>query len=216
MCKSIDSAKDLKMKFRALAFGAFAAANGVCTAMDDEWLSIPAEVYELIGTQANATSGQVNYQNAYPNQGSCQGCYKWATSPAYNNWVAGFYPGILFKLMNYSTSNGDKVAAAWWESQGNAYASYVATNKNNTGTHDVGFMLLPPFLQQYDLTGNASAAEILVQGASSLAKRFNPIVGCFESWGAINPPNHQFEVIVDNMVSSADFDATFLNNQPKV
>lgn len=28
----------------------------------------------------------------------------------------------------------------------------------------------------------------------SLAERYNPIVGCFESWGAIDPKNHEFEV----------------------
>ena len=54
----------------------------------------------------------------------------------------------------------------------------------------------PAFGQQYAYTGNATAKQILVNTANSLCKRFNAIVGCTESWGALNPPDHKFEVCV--------------------
>lgn len=54
------------------------------------------------------------------------------------------------------------------------------------------------FGQQYLLTGNTTAADILVTTAHALAQRFVPAAQAFESWGALHPENEQIQVIVDS------------------
>lgn len=54
------------------------------------------------------------------------------------------------------------------------------------------------FGQQFLLTGNETAAAILVATSHALAQRFVPAVHAFESWGVIHPKNEQIQVIVDN------------------
>lgn len=54
------------------------------------------------------------------------------------------------------------------------------------------------FGQQFLLTGNATAADILVTTSHALAQRFVPAVQAFESWGPLHPPNEQIQVIVDS------------------
>jgi unsaturated chondroitin disaccharide hydrolase len=191
----------------ATALAASASASAALRGGDgaaDRWLSVPPALYQLIATQANATLAQVGGGNAYPTQGAQgkDGVWRWQTDAGYGNWVGAFQGGILWKLANYSAAAGDAAAAEWWQAAGNARGAYMAANQFNTGTHDVGFMLLPLFLQQYQQTGNTSARDILINGAHSLAQRFSKVVGCFESWGPINPPNHQFEVIIDNMLNT--------------
>jgi len=177
----------------ALSLGLLSAA-----AASASWThGAPASLYELFATQANATSARLNYANEYPTNGGAltkAGFMPWQTEPALNNWVTAFYPGVLWKLANRSLAAGDAAGAAWWVSQGNAYNAHLIDNENNTGTHDVGFMTVPAFGQQLSLTNNKTAAAILARTAGSLAYRFSPIVGAFESWGPLNPTNHRFEV----------------------
>ena len=159
-------------------------------------------LYKLFMTQANATLAMSTGFDKYPSNGACQSCTNWSYSN-YDGWTAGFWPGILFQLYNYSATHPDPAVAtpAWWYSAANLFSAALAKNQGNTGTHDVGFMTVPAFGQQYAYTGNATARAILINTANSLCKRFSAIVGCTESWGALNPPDHKFEVIIDNMMN---------------
>jgi unsaturated chondroitin disaccharide hydrolase len=95
----------------------------------------------------------------------------------------------------------DDGSSSWFADQANAYSAAIAVNQFNTGTHDVGFMTWGSFGQQWLLTQNKTAANILVNTAHSLAVRFVPSVGAFESWGPVDPANHEIQVIVDNMMN---------------
>ena len=79
-------------------------------------------------------------------------------------------------------------------------------------THDVGFMMYPSFGLGYRWYPpfRAAAGPVVFNTALSLAKRFNPSVGCTESWspGAhCNPRSAHastvcpFTVIIDNMMN---------------
>lgn len=119
--------------FGALAAGAYAGSLRAENNNND-WLSVPSSLYQLFMLQANVTSQALNYKNAYPTQGqlNANGVWQWSTSPGYGNWVGGFYPGLLFKLMNYSLANNDPTAQ-WWGVQGSAYAVNMAPNQYNNG-----------------------------------------------------------------------------------
>lgn len=107
-------------------------------------------------------------------------------------WTAGFFPGSLWYLYEYSGDEKIKETAM-------EMTSRIEKEKNNTGTHDLGFMLYNSFGNGLRLTGDESYKEILLTGAKSLATRYRPGVGCIQSWGSNS--RWQCPVIVDNMMN---------------
>ena len=80
-----------------------------------------------------------------------------------------------------------------------AWQAGLEAQKNNTSTHDIGFMLFDSFGQGQRLTGNEAYRQILLTAAGSLAVRYSPTVGSVRSWGRLNSPT--FTVIIDNMMN---------------
>jgi hypothetical protein len=183
---------------RLSALAAASAVLAASAAAPSSRLFTPPGLYDTIRARANATLQQVPSPAQYPSNG-VSGKYGWQTSSS-SGWTSGFFPGLLWKLYEVSlrdgTSDGD-----WW--MGNAFARTqgLVNEQYDTTTHDVGFIMVPSFGAQYRLTGNETAFEILRQTAYSLTTRFSPVVGCIQSWGQHPPPNHQFEVIIDNMMN---------------
>jgi unsaturated chondroitin disaccharide hydrolase len=188
----------------AAAAAAAAAASGFAA-------PFPESLYATIAAAANATATQLGDEGlyTYPSNGIASGKYGWATSSS-GGWTAGFYPAIWWKLYERSGLT-DELAFA----QANARSAGLASQMNNRGTHDVGFMVYTPFGAQYRLTGNATALRIVQQTAESLCSRFSPKVGCTESWGSFPPTNDVFEVIADNMMNLELlwFAGTYAQNQ---
>jgi unsaturated chondroitin disaccharide hydrolase len=106
-------------------------------------------------------------------------------------WCSGFYPGTLWYLYEYSKDENLKTEAM-------RSTALLEKEKNNTETHDLGFMLYCSYGNGYRLTGNEAYKNIMVTGAKSLSTRFNPLIGCIQSW---NSKRWQFPVIVDNMMN---------------
>jgi len=107
-------------------------------------------------------------------------------------WCSGFVPGSLWYLYEYNQS------AALLDYARN-YTARVEGEKNNKGTHDLGFMLYCSFGNGYRLTGDTAYRSAMLVGAESLISRFNPTVGCIQSWNANR--NWQYPVIIDNMMN---------------
>jgi hypothetical protein len=106
-------------------------------------------------------------------------------------WTAGFYPGTLWYLYEYTKDNTLKQEAIKRD-------ALVEKEKNNKHTHDLGFMMYCSFGNGYRLTNNPAYKEVLLTSARSLSTRFNPKVGCIKSWdhGA-----WEYPVIIDNMMN---------------
>ena len=107
-------------------------------------------------------------------------------------WCSGFVPGTLWYLYEYSQS------ATLLDNARN-YTTRIEKEKYNKGTHDLGFMLYCSFGNGYRLTGDTAYRSIMLIGAESLASRFNPKIGCIQSWNANE--KWQFPVIIDNMMN---------------
>ena len=75
----------------------------------------------------------------------------------------------------------------------------IEKEKNNTGTHDLGFMLYCSFGNGLRLTGDESYNDVLLTGAKSLSTRFRPNIGCIQSWNSRK--GWQCPVIIDNMMN---------------
>jgi len=107
-------------------------------------------------------------------------------------WCSGFYPGTLWYLYKYTKDESLKTEAI-------RSTALLEKEKNNKGTHDLGFMLYCSYGNGYRLTKENSYKNIMIIGAQSLSTRFNPIIGCIKSWNSNS--RWQFPVIVDNMMN---------------
>lgn len=111
--------------------------------------------------------------------------YKW--------WTAGFFPGVLWQLYEYS---GDEKMLEYAKD----FTARVEPVKNVTSHHDLGFMLYCSFGHGYRLTGDETYRDVILKGSESLATRFNPTVGAIRSWDW-NRKVWKFPVIIDNLMN---------------
>ncbi|MEO7909866.1 MAG: carboxypeptidase regulatory-like domain-containing protein, partial [Roseiflexaceae bacterium] len=124
--------------------------------------------------------------------------YPFATNPSgtwestrASNWTSGFFPGSLWLLYQHT---GEGV----WLARAQQWQRALESQKTRTDTHDLGFMIFNSFGNGYRITNNDSYRQVVLTAASSLSKRYNPVVGCIKSWdgGATD-----FKVIIDNMMN---------------
>jgi unsaturated chondroitin disaccharide hydrolase len=108
-------------------------------------------------------------------------------------WCSGFFGGALWYIYEYTKDDQWKEAAHKW-------TMAVENEKHNTTTHDLGFMLYCPFGNGYRLTQKEEYKAILMEGAASLATRFNPSVGLIKSWEKFKNI-YDYPVIIDNMMN---------------
>lgn len=116
------------------------------------------------------------------------GKYEWSNS---GWWCSGFYPGSLLYLYEQT---GD--TALYKEAL--TMLGELEKEKNNTGTHDLGFMMYCSFGNANRIATLPGYNDILLTSARSLATRFNEKVGCIRSWDS---KGSDFLVIIDNMMN---------------
>lgn len=107
-------------------------------------------------------------------------------------WCSGFYPGTLWYLYEHTKDESLKQEAI-------RSTALLEKEKDNKGTHDLGFMLYCSYGNGYRLTKNSSYRNVMINGARSLSTRFNPLTGCIKSWNSNS--RWQFPVIVDNLMN---------------
>jgi hypothetical protein len=106
-------------------------------------------------------------------------------------WCSGFYPGSLLYIYEQTgdTAHFDEAMRI---------LQVLEKEKNNTTTHDLGFMMFCSFGNADRLRSRPEYREILLTSARSLITRFNPKVGAIKSWDS-KPSD--FLVIIDNMMN---------------
>lgn len=107
-------------------------------------------------------------------------------------WCAGFFPGTLWYLYDYSkNTNIQKIAEE--------RLNLMEPEKHFTGNHDLGFMMYCSYGNAYRITKNDKYKKILDTAAMSLASRFRPKIQSIQSWDSSK--NFKCAVIVDNMMN---------------
>jgi hypothetical protein len=113
-------------------------------------------------------------------------------------WISGFYPGALLYLYEFS---GDTVLFREAASK----LKIMEKLQTVTANHDLGFMMYCSFGNAFRLTGDPYYLDILIRSAQSLATRFDPKVGCIQSWDEVKSLDGKrmlnFPVIIDNMMN---------------
>lgn len=108
-------------------------------------------------------------------------------------WCSGFFPGVLWQLYNYNNNDEFRKYAT-------EYTDRLTSQQYTTDNHDIGFILMCSFGNGYQLTHTPQYANVLLQGAKSLATRFNPRVGLIRSWDH-SQKKWKYPVIIDNMMN---------------
>lgn len=115
-----------------------------------------------------------------------------------SDWTGGFWPGNLWYLYEYTKDT-------LWKNQAIRWTQSLESNQFNSDHHDLGFMMYCSYGNAYRLTNNEQYKDVLVQSAKSLARRFNPDVGCIESWNSRlswdGKTMWHFPVIIDNLMN---------------
>jgi rhamnogalacturonyl hydrolase YesR len=115
-----------------------------------------------------------------------------------DDWTGGFWPGILWYMYEYTNDSAwKKEAIRWTES--------LQKNQFNTSHHDLGFMMYCSYGNAFRITKNEDYKKVLIQSAKSLASRFNPKVGCIQSWNYRlswdGKTMWNYPVIIDNLMN---------------
>lgn len=108
-----------------------------------------------------------------------------------SDWTSGFFPGALWYLYRFTGSNS-------WKTAAEKYTAGLEREKDNKGTHDLGFMLYDSYGLGYAITKDPAYKNVLLQGARSLSTRFHPEVGAIRSW---DNKDFHYPVIIDNLMN---------------
>lgn len=115
-----------------------------------------------------------------------------------DDWCSGFFPGIIWEMYRLT---GDEKYLPYAEK----YTEALDSIKHLKWHHDVGFMMDCSYGQGLSATGNPAYAEVLVETARSLATRFRPAAGVFQSWdedrGWQGERGWMCPTIIDNMMN---------------
>ncbi len=122
-----------------------------------------------------------------------------------SDWTSGFFSGSLWQIYQLTGNEEFKQKAKDW-------TAFMEKEKNNSGTHDIGFMIFSSYGKAWQITGNKNYASTVVQTAKTLTSRFNKNVKAIRSWDW-NQDVWEFPVIIDNMMNlELLFEATKISN----
>ena len=110
------------------------------------------------------------------------------------DWCCGFFSGELWLMYQYSHD-------PFWREQAVSNTWPIERVKLDSGSHDLGFMVYNSFGKAWELTGEQSYSDVVVQAAKTLATRYDSRVGCIRSWSWGTPDRWQYAVIIDNMIN---------------
>ncbi len=109
------------------------------------------------------------------------------------DWTSGFFPGVIWYLYDFTK-------AAHWKEEARNYTGLIEGEKNNAGTHDMGFKIFCSYGNAYRLSGDAADKDVLLTSAKTLSSRFSPKTKLIRSWDH-NSDKWKFPVIIDNMMN---------------
>jgi hypothetical protein len=122
-------------------------------------------------------------------------------------WTSGFFPGSVWAVYERSLkvplsvpSEDLLLAARKWQAN-------MAAEQHCTNNHDLGFMIMPSYARDYNLTGCRESLEVVVNSARAMATRFDTRTRVIRSWAGartkvydLNDP-HDFVVVIDSMMN---------------
>ncbi|KAJ3329802.1 hypothetical protein HDU76_007104 [Blyttiomyces sp. JEL0837] len=130
----------------------------------------------------------------------------WKLEPK-KSWIVGFLPSIYWTLSSYYAGTGYGMK---FQNLAEKTQEPIRFRATDSTTHDVGFVIRTPFhlALQHSLSlpnndgQSANYRGVLLTAATTLAQRFDPVVGCVRSWeNKKNEPSNYFKVVIDTMLN---------------
>lgn len=113
-----------------------------------------------------------------------------------NNWVAGFWPGMVW--LAYAKT-GDQALRDYAASLLPSFQRRL--DENIHITHDLGFLFTLSARAQYQLTGDDVAEALAMRAAKRLLGRYRPNGRYIQAWGAVGDPVKGGQIIMDTMMN---------------
>lgn len=110
-----------------------------------------------------------------------------------HDWCSGFFPGSLWQMYAYTHDD-------FWRQQAISNTWLIEESKWHKGTHDLGFMMNNSFGKAYQLTGERSYKDVVLQSARTLITRYSSKVKSIRSWDH-NRDKWKYSVIIDNLMN---------------
>lgn len=142
----------------------------------------------LLDTNLDTIAATSSDEDVYPRSINLDGSL-WTSDSKW--WCSGFYPGSLWYVFEYTGNEVYKDLAL-------KYQAGLEQLRYRTDDHDIGFQLMCSYGNNLRITGDSLCVPVLIDGAKSLATRFDPEVGCTRSW---DTKKYVFSVIIDNMMN---------------
>ena len=83
----------------------------------------------------------------------------------WTQWTDGFLGGMMWQFV---LRRGD----AFWREKAEHYSKLLEHRQHDRDVHDLGFIFLSTYLPWYELTGDKSLNDVLIQAGRTLAMRF--------------------------------------------
>lgn len=112
----------------------------------------------------------------------------------HGNWMAGFWPGLLWLAYAYTGEERYRQWAVQW-------LKPLEIRAQDQNTHDVGFLFWPSFVLGYRLTQDHALREIALVAADNLANRFNPKGRYIQAWGPLGHEGLRGTSTIDTMMN---------------
>ncbi|MGG1555606.1 glycoside hydrolase family 88 protein [Paenibacillus ferrarius] len=155
--------------------------------MEYAWVE---KAWEKIVVKIEKTSQSIGA--AFPN-GTENG--RFVTTPAHD-WVAGFWPGLLWLVYGETKNERLKALAVACEAQ----ISHTLWEYDHLH-HDVGFMFELSSIKQYEFLADDAAKRHALITANLLAGRFNPVGSFIRAWPNWGDEDHSGWAIIDCMMN---------------
>jgi len=84
---------------------------------------------------------------------------------SWTNWCEGFLGGQLWLIFQHT---GDP----WWREKAEHYSRLIEHRKTDRTVHDLGFLFWSTWKRWYDLTGDESVNQVVIEAGQTLALRF--------------------------------------------
>ena len=148
----------------------------------------PSRVLEYTEQRLLATDAALD-PSAYPVRTKPDGSWLLAGR---DDWTAGFYAAALWRTYERTRDPAWRQRAETWQA-----GLAPETKHDNT---DLGFKLFDTYGIGYQLTGDESYKQVVLDAADTLARRYDPDVGMFRVWDDVDDRT-RYRVNIDALMN---------------